>query len=1488
MKKIISRILRVFLILLFLLMIIFSIPFVQTRLGKITTNYLNKEFGTNIIVKKLDLSLLGNVQLKGIEIKDHHQDTLIFVNKLRTSLLNIKRIVDNKLNLGNATLSGAYFYMKTYKGEKDDNLSVFLSHFDDDKPKDTISTPFVLKSESISFNNLTYKLVDENKKKSLEFSATNSAGKLEDFSLVGPNVSMKIKNLKLIDNRGINVTNLSTKFLYTKKKMELLNITLKTDNETQINGDLIFKYKREDFVNFTDKVKLKANFKKSLISVRDLNKLYNELGGADKIYFSGRVKGVLNNFSAENISMYSKNGLQFRGNAGFVNAFNSSRGFVFDSKIKKLSSNYYQLRNILPNVLGKTIPTEFKKLGKFNLSGLIKVTPEQIDATLNVKSKIGAMISDLQLTNIADVDNAAYSGEVEFNDFDLGSLVENPLLGKISLKADVNGAGFNVDNINTIIIGKVSKLEFKGYTYENLNVNGQFQNKKFDGLLQAEDQNFNLTFEGLADFSSKVHKFDFTTNIAKIDLLKTNLFVRDSISVLKGKIKLDVTGNKINDMIGKANFKDIVYTNQKQQYEFKEFSIESSIKDSIQTIRIDSKDIVEGQLTGRFKFAELLSVTRNALGSVYTNYSPLPVTPNQFINFDFTIYNQIVDVFLPEVSIGTNTEIKGKINANKNTVKLTFVSPKIEAYKNEINKLELRLDNKNKLYNTHIIADKLSNKYYQISKLNLLNRTVNDTLFFKTIFKGGKKETENFNLDFFYTINQEKKSVVGIQKSSFNFKGYDWAINPKNDKNNKVTFDLKDSSYTFSPFLLVSKDQKIKFRGSFQGTENKNLKANFINVKLTSFLPEIENLALEGLINGNINLLQKNGEIRPLANIKIEDLIVNEFSQGTLKAKIEGSNSFDKYKVDVSIRDYKFDNVKVFGLVDFSDEKPMMDMHVEFKNYELNGFSNLGKGVMENFRGRVSGSFTSKGELLNPNFKGELNLIEAGLTFPYLNIDFDFVENAKIELKNQSLIFNNLVLKDTKYDTKGYLSGSITHQDFAQWYFKLDLDTPNLLVLDTKEVEEIPYYGKGFLKGSAQIRGLTSNLTIDVRGKTEKGTVFVIPLSDVTTVDNYKLIHFKKIKKQQKEQLVSEERISGLNLNLDLEVTKEAIAQVVIDKVSGSQLKGSGTGNLDIRISTRGKFLMDGNLIIDKGVYNFKYGGIITKPFKVQKGGTISWNGDPFEAELDLVAIYHAKANPARLLDNIASTRKIPIDLYTKITGGLFNSKQEFDIKIPNADSTVASELEFKLNDNDTNSKMRQFFSLLVTGSFFNEDDLAVNASSLSANTASDLVSNILSDILNSKDGKFKLGLGYTQGDKSNITGFNTDNQIDVSVSTQLSDRVLVNGKVGVPVGANIQSSVVGEVKMEVLLNEEGNFRWTIFNRPNDIQYSIEEEGYTQGTGLSYQVNFNNLKELGKRFGLRKKKGAVKKNDTIIKKSRKLINFASRKKDSLKNESKNN
>ena len=188
---------------LLLISILLSISSVQTKIGSYLTNKVNEDFGTNLNIEKVDLSFLGSVQLKGVEIRDHHKDTLIFVQKLSTSLLSAKRIIEKEVNLGSVSLEGAYYYMKTYKGEKYDNMSVFIASFDSGIPRDSLSNPFILRASNIYVDGLNFKVVNANKKDSINYAATDVVGNLQNLAIVGPSVSSNIRGLQFTDTFGL-------------------------------------------------------------------------------------------------------------------------------------------------------------------------------------------------------------------------------------------------------------------------------------------------------------------------------------------------------------------------------------------------------------------------------------------------------------------------------------------------------------------------------------------------------------------------------------------------------------------------------------------------------------------------------------------------------------------------------------------------------------------------------------------------------------------------------------------------------------------------------------------------------------------------------------------------------------------------------------------------------------------------------------------------------------------------------------------------------------------------------------------------------------------------------------------------------------------------------------------------------------------------------------------------------------------------------------
>ncbi|WP_240740133.1 translocation/assembly module TamB domain-containing protein [Flagellimonas allohymeniacidonis] len=1423
-------------------------------MAKYATDTLNAEFGTNISIDRLSLSLFSlNTGLKGIYVEDYKQDTLIYIQKLSTSILNLRNMANGKMEFGEIDLDGLFMNLKTYQGERDTNLDVFVAKLDDGQPRAPGTPPFFMSSEEIEISDGRFKLIDENLESEETLNFTNLRVLADDFQILGPEVTLKIKDLSLSDKRGLELEKLSTDFTYTKQQMRFDSLRIKT-TQSHLKGDLLFSYNREDFSEFVDKVNVLANFNESTIALNEINTFYNEFGTEKVVSFSGNISGVLNNISVQELFVECEN-TGIRGDFNFENLFSSEAPFVMRADINNITSNYYQLRSLLPNILGKNIPGSFQKLGQFTVRGDAEVTETSLDAKVNLVTALGSSYTDLQMTNIQTIDEASYIGFISLIDFNLGSFVNNKQLGLTSLDVNVEGKGFISEYLNTEAIGEIYKLEFNGYEYNGLRVSGIFKEELFDGSLVSNDENFKFDFEGLANFADDENKFNFIASVDYADLKKLN-FINDSVSIFSGNLNMDIQGSTLDDMNGQVRFSKTTYQNKNDTYYFQDFAVSSTFdQDTVRTVEINSPDIITGYMKGKFKVEELGRLVQNSVGSIYTNYKPYEISSGQKLDFNFKIYNKIVDVFFPEVTFGPNTFIRGNIIADQGDFKLTFKSPGIGAYGNTFDDLELKIDNKNPLFNTYLSVSDMSTIYYDVQDFNLINTTLKDTLFFRTEFKGGRGFDDSYNLNFYHTFNNQNKSVIGLKKSELNFKGNTWVLNKDGDNKNKVIVNRTLDSIRIEDVVMDNNnDEQIRLRGELADSTYKDLDLQFKIVSLSKITPAIDSLKLDGTVNGFLNILQKDGKYLPTSSLNVDNFSVNDMRLGDLEVGIFGNNDLTQFGVSTWLDDNGKERLSINGKVTNRNQNTQVDLSANFTDFALEPFSPLGEDVISNIRGSLIGSVKIVGDASNPSINGNLSLVDAGIGIPYLNVDYDFAPYSRVRLFDQTFYFEQVGLSDVVEGTTATLDGTINHTAFGDWSLDLDVDTKNdrFMILNTGFNEEALYYGTGFINGTGSIFGPTDALNITVDASTAEGTSLKIPLSDVTSVGDYSFINF--VEKEGVETF-REERVlqdyQGLEMAFDLVVTPDAEVEIVVDQNSGSSLKGTGEGILLIEINTNGKFNMYGEFVAVTGEYNFRYGGVIDKKFQVRPGGTILWERDPLAAQLNLEAVYALNANPAPLLDNQGFTGRIPTEVVVRLDGELENPNINFDIDFPGTNSVIQSELEYRLQDPTV--KERNAFFLLAQGTFVN-DQTGINQQAVTGNLIQ-TASGLLNQILAGENDKFNLGVSYEQGLLDPNADIRTENRIGVTVSTQISDRVLVNGRVGVPVGGVSETVVAGDVEVQVLLNEEGTLSAKIFNRENQIQqFLAERQGYTQGVGLSYQVDFNSFKELMQKVFKRKEK----------------------------------
>ncbi|GAA4271933.1 translocation/assembly module TamB domain-containing protein [Aquimarina gracilis] len=1460
-----------------LIVVTFSIPGVQTFLGKKATGYLNSEYAVDISIKRIGLTYAGDIQLKEVFVRDHHQDTLLHATGIETSIGSMSDVLNNRPELGDVSIEDLTFRMKIYKDEGSDNLMTFIRKFESENATSS-GQKFLLTAKQIIITNGKYSFINENLNNPDVVNYSNILLDADNLMVDGPDVYLDINSLAFDDKRGLKISKLHTCFSIKPEGMQFQELTIETP-DSKIAGDVEFSYAPGGLDDFENKVNINAIFNRATVSTNDLIPFYKGFARNQRFKIRNTsVQGVLNDFKVVNANIYGLDRSNVKGDIRIQNAVADPTKFKLEGDFDNLTTNYYDLINLMPRVLGKSLPKQLHEFGSVMAIGNAIVTTKAVDIDMDLFSQLGKVNAFVLLENLDDINKSTYNGNVISSSFNLGKLIGRETVGNSAFNVHVDGSGFTLESLNTRIEGDISRLELNGYTYTNLRALGNLKDRVFDGDLSSRDPNARFTFKGVADLSEEINNYDFVANVDHLDLNRLNIFTRDSVAILNGDVYMDMKGTGVNDAFGTISFTKTLYTNQNAGYYFEDFDITSSFDENrVRTITINSPDIVEGNVKGIFRFENVYDLFRNSIGSLYANFEATEITDDEFMEFNFSIYNKIVDVFFPEIQFAPNTVIKGKVESNESEFKLNFKSPSINAFGNYMEDIDVQVDNKNPLFNTYVAIDSINSKYYNASEFSLINVTLKDTLFMHSEFKGGKNNADNFNLEFYHTINEENNSVVGFRKSDFTYKGYTWYANrDKSRDKNKVIFDNDFQNIDIQSIVLNYQDEEIKIDGITRGKDYKNIKATFDNVDLNKITPRIDSLEFGGKVEGELAILQENGLYFPNSAIDINDLSINQTTLGQLKLNVAGNADLTEYNINTRlINNEEKRTLSAIGAINVARNNSSIDVDLDFDEFNIAEFSALGGVVISDMRGFVSGQAKVSGNYKNPDIDGVLNLNEVGLTFPYLNVDLDLANNARVVLSKQRFEFDNIDIRDTKYNTQGILKGFIAHRRFAKWNLGLEiLANDRLLVLDTEEDEESLYYGTGFISGEAKITGPTDELVIDVNATTEEGTIFKIPLNETESIGDNSYIHFlspdeKRARLEGKEIVL--EDIKGLELNFELDVNDNAEVEIVIDKETGSSLKGRGAGTLLIEINTNGKFNMWGDFVAYEGTYNFRYRGLVEKIFTVRDGGTINWDGSPTRAVLDLSAVYKTEANPAILLENASINRKIPVEVVVDLQGQLIQPDINFDIEFPNLSSVVKSELDYKLSDQS--NKDIQALSLVSSGQFYSGTlDTGAITGGLLAERASSIFNGIFSD----KDDKFQVGLNYVQGVRT-LDQENAD-QFGLTLSTQINNRILINGRVGVPIGGvdDSNANVVGDVEIEYLFNEDGSLRGKVFNRQDDIQLiGTTNQGYEQGVGLSYSVDFDNFNELyTKIFKSKKVKDSIiKPKDTVKLETPDFINF---------------
>ncbi len=1433
-------------------MVLFSLQFrpVQTFVAKKAAAYLSNELQTTISLKSIYIKPFSSVVLEDLVVLDLQKDTLLHTPKFIVNLNQLsfdKRIID----INTVQLNDGLFFLKSYKGkDSGTNLDFIINYFDSGLPVDTTKKK---KSYDIIFNrvilnNLSLKYKDYNVDSVVngvnfdDVELRNLNGIFEKLNTKDHLLQASIKNLTFKEKSGFFLKNLTAETTIDTNRIELKKLRLITNNSNLSDYYEMRFSKFADFNDYIKKVRMKANFKNSHLDARDVAYFTPALGQMKlALDINGQITGLVNNLRAKKLAIKA-------GKATYVQGDFSVKGLpilketFMEFKVDMASSNKKDLDEVVSQITGnrkKVIPVIMEKFGDIYFNGNFTGFQNDFIAFGEFKTKLGRVVSDVNMKINKD-GIPSYSGNVKTYDFSIGNLLNEQTLGKISASVYVKGRGTEIDDLTEKINGDISYIDFNGYRYSNVKIDGTFDKKYFDGTLNIRDKNVYLDFDGGVNLNPKLPEFNFKAQIKKAKLKALNL-MQDSLMV-DANLSTNFSGTNLNNIQGKLLVQAIELNNVKGIYRVDSLQLQAQGTGVDRTLKISS-DVVDASIRGQYDLNTLPSyykaLAKTYIPSLQADIVKFGKQAFQF-NLDIKRFEPVAELLVPGLSIEGQAQLFGNFDSEKNIATLNGFVKKL-TYKGVVaNNIIIDENTTTNALQTIITSDRVDlNDSLFIKNVNISNILRNDSLSLNVKLSNAEDDNQ-LDLNGLVEFGKDTTAKISILPSLLKINNEDWTIQEK------VRINFQKGKTRISNFDLTNGKQMLTIDGIISEDQLDELIVGFKDFSLTTINPFLKSkgISLGGRLNGETKVygILKAPQIGD--NIKIDSLLFNETLIGTLTDTSSYNRFTNMTNVYTRINTNGKETFKIDGDLDLKEKK--LDLTVKMDDSELAILTPFVSELISNLKGRISADIEVKGSFSTPEIGGELKLDQAELMVNYLKTTY--VISDEVKVKNSIIQINNLNLKDTGGNI-ATANGTVDLNKISTPTLDVSIKAKNFMALNTTAKDSELYYGQAFATGTFVFRGPTNKMFIGIDAKTEKGTVFNLPLNSSETVSSKDFITF--ISKDTTETGKNAASFDGLTMSFKLQVDPSSTANIFTNL---GNLSGKGNADLNLEINSLGDFEMSGDYIIESGSFDFTAQEIINKKFNIRQGGTIRWTGNPTQAQIQLKAIYELRAGLKDLY--LAANRsksanevdtRVPVEVEMGLSGLLLKPDIKLDIFFP-SNPVVKEELQAYFND--ANNLNMQAFSLIIRRSFApgnGNEDLGRQVTSGVASTATELLFNQFNNVLSS------LNLDFVD--------INIRSLSEASASFKFfNDRIVVNAGVVdrrstndlSPIGFN-SANVGGEVEVLALIRKDGTLIGKLANKPPTQQSIFSNAGITQNVnvtslGLIYNQQFDNFREFLQRL----------------------------------------
>ena len=1413
------------------------------------TRFLSKELGVPVSIGQIELNYFDALTAHDLYIEDQQHDTMIYIAELGVNY-DLFSFSNALIKLDEVSIKNAKVYLGVHKGEPELNLQFLIDYFTP-PPTNKPRQQQIITFDKVELENTIFRYYNKNYSAPVSRAFDENdmffkgiTGHLHNFDIINDSLSFVIENLSGTEKSGLQIDRLTAKSIISSTTMRFENLELKTP-KSYIKDYLEFNYSSYgDFSDFIDVVALKATFKDAVIHTDDIAlfstnvAVYNE-----QIKASGKVSGTIANMRSKRLKLDIGSHTRFVGSA-HLRGLPDIETTVFDIDAKRLTTNAVDLARIAEI---NPAPKELLNLGDISYTGTFNGLLTDFITNAEIGTDAGNITAHLHYTLLPN-QNAAYTGEISSTNLDLDMLLGLPNLGPAIFDLSLNGSGLTLETLKSKVEGTISQFTFGGYSYRNLQVNGDVSNSLFNGKFDIEDPNFNFNFNGTLDASKQIPEIAVKANVLGINLKMLGLDNIDNFVKFTGDVNL--AGNNLDNLSGTVALDSFNLLKEGRNYKLKDILLTANLSENKRNYTLVS-DLAQINIEGDFYPSEseaLIDFVKYIIyPSQFTKPDKILSSKNVRVTVSIDQFQPVFKEFLGSVSFDrasldvTYNHILGQINGENK-----FTNLRYDAISSPFVSLTLKNGGELSPINFGINTGGLiQNDSTIFNVLNAHGFVEDGEVIFETTSKKDNVLDIALAGRFLY---RNDSAIVFLDNTKVDIYDKSWEL-----KNTVFPNLIHSNNITEFRYFDFRNGAEILFLDASIGLNANKLNANLSNFKLSNLTPFLAgyDIKIEGTTNGYIDISDRDGFPIIEADLIVKDLQLDQDTLGNLNLKSTSQDDLLAVTIDGKITGGLLNDMEIAGDINFDSKKSPLNLQLTTQTSSIKPFEKYLTGLASEISGFSTSKIGITGALTSPQLRGTMELDSLDFVVDYMQTHY--TGNAIIDIDYSSFSIIKSEITD-RFGKKAEVVGEVTHSSFQDFIFNLNFkDLLDFEIMNTRKEDNDLFYGTAFVDGNMKITGPLDDILLTINAKSRKGTEIVIPLETSESSGKLSYVQFVNLKTDNNGVSNTIKAQAGVRMDFNFEITNDANIKMVFDELLGDKIEAAGHGNLRMEINTYGDFNMYGGLTIDRGSYLFTALDLINKYFTVKQGGTLLWDGNPYNAQINLDAIKREYPVPSTLMAGSVSAdeldaynQAIPVDCNLKLTGLLFNPIVDFDLTFPTQNSlsgSASSALNtvidrIKLDQEELD---RQVFALLVLGTFIppsfssassNSALVEAGAANTGINSLSDFASSQLNNWLGKLDTRWQVGVDYQSTYKSQA-------ELILSLRRKIwNDRLEVSFSVDAVTAENRPYDI--SVKYDI--NEDGSLKVRGFQKQaNDPTLGNITNVNTTGVGLYYRYQFDNF-----------------------------------------------